>query len=780
MLKDETFAESKLKSRMTILNVHNANQTVRKQTQKKNRLKISQTDDYIIKFIQNEMEFYKCIDYLADFEVVLLDSKKSSSTQVFSKSTYSKINLNFVTLKNNYYECAKILCNIMNSKSNNTTFHDIMIDYFDKILLFINEYKILAQNIDKILYVLMKSSSKLKKIYPKPLTVSFISKPINIEKCVEIIYNNVENYIRFLNGLILINNFSKNIHDKFVLFCNELIIINDIMLLSRIGKKNYKNGRLMNFCAPVVELCANYKQKYCLLFLFMDCLVVTYQSIKNPDDMIVKHIFSLKKCECSRSFQQNITLNPNHDQECKYKKGKIAATYDTLFQLKSNAKVANSKIEKLQKQLNHDKYELSLLLRKYPLTITFNQKTTMTFLFETELEAFNWEYIINHRANHQLMDDTTATNNELQSIINEYMKQTLSGTNFQEKSRFLEEALVPDEMEFHEEICTDEHKYLNNHYLIIKVIFKRFNTPNKDIYFNIQCDHYNNFFRKFKSPIMKQNEVFSEMITILTERTKCIRFEINKIKNKAEPEVSKSFDLVKLGILEKSFITFRYKYNNCGIFTVYAESFQKDLFEKNCPISAISLINHFQPSIELISQSENRPLPLVVQICIEKIESYGLEDVGIYRISGTAIKIVQLEKRFAENQISHVDDLDEYDLHDATGLLKYFFRELKHRLVPSEIVPEFEKWNADETKNIESLHDCISLLPQENQNTFYFLLNHLIKISKLSDINKMTHANLSTVFGPNIFGVSESDSSQQNILSHVTIFKSILDIFELK
>ncbi|KAG1441387.1 hypothetical protein G6F56_011508 [Rhizopus delemar] len=87
----------------------------------------------------------------------------------------------------------------------------------------------------------------------------------------------------------------------------------------------------------------------------------------------------------------------------------------------------------------------------------------------------------------------------------------------------------------------------------------------------------------------------------------------------------------------------------------------------------------FGGSLESYAVEHNKPVPVLVQKCIEALESTnGLQKEGIYRVSGRQTSIEQLKHQFEldEEQV----DLKDYDVFTIATVLKSYFRELKRPL----------------------------------------------------------------------------------------------------
>lgn len=77
--------------------------------------------------------------------------------------------------------------------------------------------------------------------------------------------------------------------------------------------------------------------------------------------------------------------------------------------------------------------------------------------------------------------------------------------------------------------------------------------------------------------------------------------------------------------------------------------------------------------------------------------------------------------------------LKEVDIHSVTGILKLYLRELPEALFTDELYPKFLEaykssgGNDAANKNSALLHQCFSMLPQQNQNIINYLLAHLVR-----------------------------------------------------
>ncbi|XP_041634817.1 active breakpoint cluster region-related protein isoform X1 [Cheilinus undulatus] len=156
--------------------------------------------------------------------------------------------------------------------------------------------------------------------------------------------------------------------------------------------------------------------------------------------------------------------------------------------------------------------------------------------------------------------------------------------------------------------------------------------------------------------------------------------------------------------------------------------------------------------IETVAQQEGVLVPHVVRCCVEEVERRGMDEVGIYRISGTTSDINTLKAAFNSNLREAVSRLRNSDVHAVSGVLKLYFRELPESLIPSEL---FQSLAAaldiqDMNSRLVSMLSLLQSCPDPSRHTFLYLLHHLQRLSEKQEINKMSLLNLATVFGPSL------------------------------
>uniref|UniRef100_A0A672RKY0 Breakpoint cluster region protein-like n=1 Tax=Sinocyclocheilus grahami TaxID=75366 RepID=A0A672RKY0_SINGR len=168
----------------------------------------------------------------------------------------------------------------------------------------------------------------------------------------------------------------------------------------------------------------------------------------------------------------------------------------------------------------------------------------------------------------------------------------------------------------------------------------------------------------------------------------------------------------------------------------------------------------FGVKIGAVTKREHSKVPLIVRQCVEEIERRGLEEVGIYRVSGVATDIQALKAAFDANNKDISVMMSEMDVNAIAGTLKLYFRELPEPLFTDELYANFTEGIAlsDSVAKESCMLNLLLSLPEPNLLTFLFLLDHLKRVAENESVNKMSFHNLATVFGPTLLRPSEKDS----------------------
>ncbi|KAJ1017793.1 hypothetical protein NDA16_005110 [Ustilago loliicola] len=151
---------------------------------------------------------------------------------------------------------------------------------------------------------------------------------------------------------------------------------------------------------------------------------------------------------------------------------------------------------------------------------------------------------------------------------------------------------------------------------------------------------------------------------------------------------------------------------------------------------------------------DNVEIPPILEKCASAIEEIGIENMGIYRLSGTTSKVQKLKAKFDTDwtQVDLLNDEAIQDINIVAGCLKLWFRELPEPLLTHELYSGFieaAKIDNDRLRHIR-LHERVNELPDANYATLKYLMGHLDKIRALEHLNQMSASNLAIVFGPTL------------------------------
>eukprot|EP00057_Strongylocentrotus_purpuratus_P029869 XP_780071.3 PREDICTED: beta-chimaerin isoform X2 [Strongylocentrotus purpuratus] len=147
---------------------------------------------------------------------------------------------------------------------------------------------------------------------------------------------------------------------------------------------------------------------------------------------------------------------------------------------------------------------------------------------------------------------------------------------------------------------------------------------------------------------------------------------------------------------------------------------------------------------------------LVIERCVEEIESRGLGLEGLYRIPGMQDDVELIRQRFdKDGMIARIGSKDFPDTNAISGAMKLYLRELPIPLVPFKMYHAFVE--ATKKTNIhEKIEEfCVALdeLYQTfpaHYHTLKLLMAHLVRVVQLQEENKMSIENLGIVFGPTL------------------------------
>nr|DBA22396.1 TPA: hypothetical protein GDO54_013427 [Pyxicephalus adspersus] len=166
--------------------------------------------------------------------------------------------------------------------------------------------------------------------------------------------------------------------------------------------------------------------------------------------------------------------------------------------------------------------------------------------------------------------------------------------------------------------------------------------------------------------------------------------------------------------------------------------------------------------------TDNKGVPLIVELCCALVEEKGLEYLGIYRVPGNNAVVSSLQEHLNKGLCeANIQDQRWQDLNVVSSLLKSFFRKLPEPLFTDDKYNEFIEANRLEnsSERMKRLRKLIQELPVYYYETLRFLVRHLKTVADHSEKNKMEPRNLALVFGPTL--VRTSEDNMTDMVTHM-------------
>lgn len=139
-------------------------------------------------------------------------------------------------------------------------------------------------------------------------------------------------------------------------------------------------------------------------------------------------------------------------------------------------------------------------------------------------------------------------------------------------------------------------------------------------------------------------------------------------------------------------------------------------------------------------------IPAILLRCIQEIEARGLNEVGLYRVTGPDKAIKDLKERMLRPRCQ-VNLRKVEDTTILTGVVKNFLKNLNDAVMTSALSDEFKE--AAERSSDNHLYSTVAMLPHENRHTLAFMMLHLQKVAD-SEHCKMPRGNIARVFAPTL------------------------------
>ncbi|XP_040897994.1 PH_BCR_vertebrate and RhoGAP_Bcr domain-containing protein [Toxotes jaculatrix] len=413
-------------------------------------------------------------------------------------------------------------------------------------------------------------------------------------------------------------------------------------------------------------------------------------------------------------------------------------------------------IERLRKKLSEQESLLLLMSPNMAFRVANRNGKGFTFLISSDYERAEWREIIREQQK-KCFKSFSLTSLELQMLTNSCVKLQTVHT-------------IPMTMNKEDDESPGLYGFLN-----VIVHSASGLKQSLNLYCSLEVDSFGYFVNKAKTRVYRDstepnwNEEFEiELEGSQTLRLLCYEKCCNKTKqSKEDGEITDK--IVAKGQIKLDPQTLQSKdwqrtvIAMNGIEVKLSMKFASREFSlKRMPSRKQSGV--FGVKINVVTKRERSKVPLIVRQCVEEIERRGMEEVGIYRVSGVATDIQALKAAFDSNNKDVSVMMREMDVNAIAGTLKLYFRELPEPLFTDELYPNFAGGIAlsDSVAKESCMLNLLLSLPEPNLVTFLFVLDHLKRVAENESVNKMSLHNLATVFGPTLLRPSEKDSKISN------------------
>ncbi|XP_065502889.1 active breakpoint cluster region-related protein isoform X2 [Caloenas nicobarica] len=449
------------------------------------------------------------------------------------------------------------------------------------------------------------------------------------------------------------------------------------------------------------------------------------------------------------------------DHELEDMKMKISAIKSEVQKEKAN-KGQSRAIERLKKKMFENEFWLLLNSPAIPFRIHNRNGKSYLFLLSSDYERSEWREAIQK-----------LQKKDLQAfVLSSVELQVLTGSCF--KLRTVHNIPVTSNKD------DDESPGLYGFLHVIVHSAKGF-KQSANLYCTLEVDSFGYFVSKAKTRVFRDttepqwNEEFeielegSQSLRILCYEKCYDKTKLNKDNNEIVDKImgKGQIQLDPQAVQTKNWHMDVIEMN--GIKVEFSMKFtSRDMSLKRTPSKKQTGV--FGVKISIVTKRERSKVPYIVRQCIEEVEKRGIEEVGIYRISGVATDIQALKAVFDANNKDILVMLSDMDINAIAGTLKLYFRELPEPLLTDRLYPAFMEGIAlsDPAAKENCMMHLLRSLPDPNLITFLFLLEHLKRVAEKEPINKMSLHNLATVFGPTLLRPSEVESK-----GHLTLASDI-------
>ncbi|KAI7812351.1 putative active breakpoint cluster region-related protein [Triplophysa rosa] len=449
---------------------------------------------------------------------------------------------------------------------------------------------------------------------------------------------------------------------------------------------------------------------------------------------------SFQTLDDSDSIPHVQTLPEHEIEEMKIK---ISTIKSDIQKEKKSQKGQSRNVDRLRKKMNEQESYLLLHSPTIPFRIHNRHNKSFLFLLSSDYERSEWRESIQKLQKKDLQA----------CVLSSVELQVLTGSCF--KLRTVHNIPVTSNKD--DEESPGLYGFL--HVIVHKATgFKE----SANLYCTLEVDSFGYFVSKAKTRVFRDTTEpqWNEEFEIELEGSQCLRILCYE----------KCYDKTKLNKDDNEIVDKIMGKGQVQIKVEFSMKFtSRDLSLKRTPSKKQSGV--FGVKISVVTKRERSKVPYIVRQCIEEVEKRGIDEVGIYRISGVATDIQALKAAFDTNTKDILMMLSDMDINAIAGTLKLYFRELPEPLLTDRLYPAFMEGIAlsDPAAKENCMMHLLRSLPDPNLITFLTLLEHLKRVAEKEPVNKMSLHNLATVFGPTLLRPSESEINK----AHITLASDI-------
>ncbi|XP_059141298.1 uncharacterized protein LOC131929110 [Physella acuta] len=702
--------------------------------------------------LDSEKEYLEMLSILIGYERNLEKSSQSSQP-VISKEDIQNIFSNIDTIYNIHDDFVKSLQPKVSKWTHGETIGEIfkiMISSFIECGSYLNNYQKAVSTIHKCC-----QESEQFNLLAQEIKLSVMKQVTTLEDALFKPVQRVQRNTLVLHDLI---KYTPEEHPDYEALQKALKLSQQILesFAVNIPKKQTsgENRRLVK-SSFLVEL-VNGVRKLRYMFLFSDVLICTKREThrNNKVSFIIKWFAPLNQMTIDTKFGYNDDLKPSIKEDIDEIKGKLRSLKKELrlelkkYDVKDKDKhrsitnLGSRAAEKMKKKISHHEAQLILACPKLPFKVALEGGKKYTLLMTTDYEREEWKETVaslSMRTNQQQQAMSSILVQDLINSVKETPQVNKIGNVLSERD---------------EDVLTGT----------LNVTIHKLNglTTQCDTYCCLEMDSFGHFFMKAKTHIAEvtNDPSWNEDFELELDGSQTIRFlcfkkekedQGDKLLGRGALELSKQW-------LKGSFQEKTVAMNELSlVISVKHTSAEKTMPRTPSRTSAAV----FGVKISSCARKEGKTVPSIVTSCLQEVEKRGLDEVGIYRVSGVTSDLQTIKKLFDKNIRAGIAALSSADIHAVTGILKLYFRELPEPLFTESSYQNFVDTLklSDEEAKAQCMLSLLHSLPDVNYYTIVSLMEHLLRVARNVGVNKMSIHNLATVFGPTLLAPASKQVS---------------------